>query len=85
MSDKPIWVDVVKREVVTQEEVKTEKTVTTGQKSVTTRVVRITKQPYVFFSCGHMERGVNFDSRGKDRKKVQCWWCERIASRKELS
>ena len=78
MSDRPtVWVQVLRREMVTTESVVSEKTVNYGQRQETTRVVKINTEPYVIFSCGHRRRGADFDSRGKDRKRVQCWECEK--------
>lgn len=79
MSAQHHWVQVLGREIRSSHRVISEKTVMHGRRKVTRMVTETTEEPYVLLSCGHQERAVNFDCRGKDRKRVDCFECRREA------
>lgn len=70
--------DVVGRELRSQTREIHRKVTRYGQRKVTHVTTEITEQPYVILSCGHAVRGADFDSRGKNRKRVVCYTCERF-------
>jgi hypothetical protein len=76
---KNVNVDVIGRERRTTTREVARKVSQYGQRTVTRVTTEITDEPYVILSCGHEQRGADFDARGRLRRRVQCWACSEEA------